>query len=101
MKGLLRQEGFTAGRLHLATCMEQMGIQALHREPNTSKPAPGHKVYPDLLRKLAVMRPNQVWAMDVTYISMARSFVCLVAVLDWFSWKVLAWRLATTLEIGP
>lgn len=101
MKGLLRQEGFTAGRLHVTTCMRQMGIQALYRRPNTSKPAPGHKVYPYLLRKLAVTRPNQVWAMDITYIPMARGFVYLVAVLDWFSRKVLAWRLSTTLETGP
>ena len=101
MKGLLRQEGFTAGRLHVATCMKLMGIQALYRKPNTSKPGPGHKVYPYLLRKLAVTRPNQVWAMDITYIPMARGFVYLVAVLDWFSRKVLAWRLSTTLETEP
>ena len=62
MKGLLRQEGFTAGRLHVATCMKTMGIEALYRRPNTSKPAPGHKIYPYLLRKLAITRPNQVWA---------------------------------------
>ena len=101
MKGLLRQEGFAAGRLHVATCMKRMGIKALYRKPNTSKPAPGHKVYPYLLRKLAVARPNQVWAMDITYVPMARGFVYLVAVLDWFSRKVLAWRLSTTLETGP
>ncbi|MCH2078892.1 MAG: IS3 family transposase [Rhodobacteraceae bacterium] len=101
MKGLLRQEGFTAGRLRVATCMKRMGIQALYRRPNTSKPAPGHKVFPYLLRKLAVTRPNQVWAMDITYIPMARGFVYLVAVLDWFSRKVLAWRRSTTLETGP
>lgn len=101
MKGLLRQEGFSAGRLHVATLMKTMGIEALYRRPNTSKPAPGHKVYPYLLRKLAVTRPNQVWAMDLTYIPMARGFVHLVAVLDWFSRKVLAWRLSTTLETGP
>ena len=101
MKRLLRPEGFTPGRLHVATCMKRMNIQALYRKPNTSKPAPGHKVYPYLLRKLAVTRPNQVWAMDITYIPMARGFVYLVAVLDWFSRKVLAWRLSTTLETGP
>ena len=83
MKGLLRQEGFTAGRLHVATCMKRMGIQALYRRPNTSRPAPGHKVYPYLLRKLAVTCPNQDWAMDITYIPMARGFVYLVAVLCW------------------
>ncbi|KZY30415.1 integrase [Roseovarius sp. HI0049] len=101
MKGLLRQEGFTAGRLHVATLMKQMGIEALYRRPNTSKPAPGHKVYPYLLRKLAVTRPNQVWAMDITYVPMARGFVYLVAVVDWFSRKVLSWRLSVTLETGP
>ena len=101
MKGLLRQEGFTAGRLHVATLMKQMGIEALYRKPNTSKPAPGHKIYPYLLRKLAVTRPNQVWAMDITYIPMARGFVYLTAVVDWFSRKVLAWRLSVTLETEP
>lgn len=68
MKGLLRQDGFTAGRLHVATLMKTMGVEALYRRPNTSKPAPGHKVFPYLLRKLSVPRPNQVWAMDITYI---------------------------------
>ena len=101
MKGLLRQEGFTAGRLHVATLMKTMGIEALYRRPNTSKPAPGHKVFPYLLRKLAVTRPNQVWAMDITYVPMARGFVYLTAVIDWFSRKVLAWRLSVTLESGP
>ncbi len=101
MKGLLRQEGFTAGRLHVATLMKQMGIEALYRKPNTSKPAPGHKIYPYLLRKLTVTRPNQVWAMDITYIPMARGFVYLTAVVDWFSRKVLAWRLSVTLETEP
>ena len=101
MKGLLRQEGFTAGRLHVATLMKRMSIEALYRRPNTSKPAPDHKVYPYLLRKLAVTRPNQVWAMDITYVPMARGFVYLVAVVDWFSRKVLAWRLSVTLETGP
>ncbi len=101
MKGLLRQEGFTAGRLHVATLMKTMGIEALYRRPNTSKPAPGHKIYPYLLRKLAVTRANQVWAMDITYIPMARGFVYLVAVVDWFSRRVLAWRLSVTLETGP
>lgn len=101
MKGLLRQEGFSAGRLQLASLMKRMGIEALYRKPNTSKPAPGHKIYPYLLRGLAVTRPNQVWAMDITYIPMARGFVYLVAVMDWFTRKVLAWRLSITLETGP
>ncbi|SES98349.1 putative transposase [Oceanicella actignis] len=101
MKGLFRQEGFIAGRLHIATLMKRMGIEALYRRPNTSKPAPGHKIYPYLLRKQAVSRPNQVWAMDITYVPMARGFVYLTAVIDWFSRKVLAWRLSVTLETGP
>ena len=101
LKGLLRQEGFEVGRLHVATLMKRMGIQALYRRPNTSKPALGHKIYPYLLRKLAVTRANQVWAMDITYIPMARGFVYLVAVVDWLSRKVLAWRLSVTLETEP
>ena len=75
-----------------------MGIEAIYRRPNTSKPAPGHMIFPYLLRKLPVTRPNQVWAMDITYIPMARGFVYLAAVVDWFSRKVLAWKLSITLE---
>jgi putative transposase len=101
LQGLLGQEGFTAGRLHVATLMKRMGIEALYRRPSTSKPAPGHKIYPYLLRKLAVTRPNQIWAMDITYVPMARGVVYLTAVVDWFSRKVLAWRLSVTLETGP
>jgi putative transposase len=97
LRGLLRQEGHEVGRLHVATLMKKMGIEALYRRPNTSKPAPGHKVYPYLLRNMAVVRPNHVWAMDITYIPMARGFVYLAAVVDWFSRKVLAWRLSITL----
>ncbi len=78
-----------------------MGIQGLYRRPSTLSPAPGHKTYLYLLRKLAVTRPNQVWAMDITYIPMARGFVYLVAVVDWFSRKVLAWRLSVTPETEP
>ena len=95
---LLQEEGFTVGRLHVATLMKRMGIEALYRKPNTSEPASGHQVYPDLLRKLPITRPNQVWAMDITYIPMARGFVYLAAVVDWFSRRVLAWRLSITLE---
>jgi putative transposase len=98
LRDLLLAEGFTVGRLHVATLMKRMGIEALYRKPNTSKPAPGHQIYPYLLRKLPVTRPNQVWAMDITYIPMARGFVYLAAVVDWFSRRVLAWRLSITLE---
>ncbi|WP_404294881.1 IS3 family transposase (plasmid) [Microvirga sp. RSM25] len=98
LRDLLAAEGFTVGRLHVSTPMKRMGLEALYRKPNTSKPAPGHQVYPYLLRKLPITRPNQVWAMDITYIPMARGFVYLAAVVDWFSRRVLAWRLSITLE---
>lgn len=98
LQGLLVQLGFRVGRLHVATLMKRMGIEALYRKPNTSKPAPGHKIYPYLLRKLPITRPNQVWAMDITYIPMARGFIYLAAVLDWFTRRVLAWRVSITLE---
>ncbi|WP_421566223.1 IS3 family transposase [Ochrobactrum sp. EDr1-4] len=98
LQGLLKGEGLEVGRLHVATLMKKMSIEAIYRRPNTSKPAPGHKIYPYLLRKLAVTRPNQVWAMDITYIPMARGFVYLCAVVDWFSRRVLSWRLSITME---
>jgi putative transposase len=98
LQGLLVQEGLKVGRLHVATLMKRMGIEALYRRPNTSKPAPGHKIYPYLLRKLPITRPNQVWAMDITYIPMARGFIYLAAVLDWFTRRVLSWRVSITLE---
>lgn len=98
LRDLLNAEGITVGRRHVATLMNRMGITALYRRPNTSRPAPGHKVYPYLLRNLAVTRPNQVWAMDITYIPMARGFVYLAAVVDWFSRRVLAWRVSISME---
>jgi putative transposase len=98
LRDLLVAEGFTVGRLHVSTLMKRMGIEAVYRKPNTSKPAPGHQIYPYLLRKLPITRPNQVWAMDITYIPMARGFVHLTAVVDWFSRRVLASRLSITLE---
>ena len=96
----LRGEGIAIGRELVATLMRRMRIEALYRRPNTSKPADGHEVYPYLLRSLAVERPNQVWAMDITHIPMARGFVYLAAVVDWFSRRVLAWRLSITLEVA-
>jgi putative transposase len=99
LRDLLRGEGIEIGRERVATLMKRMGIEAIYRRPNTSKPAPGHKIYPYLLRKLTVERANQVWAMDITYIPMARGFVYLTAVVDWFSRRVLAWRLSITMEV--
>ena len=98
LQSFLVREGFRIGRLHVRTLMKRMGITAIYRRPHTSKPAPGHKIYPYLLRHLVVDRPNQVWAMDITYIPMARGFVYLAAVVDWFSRKVLAWRISITLD---
>ncbi len=98
LRDMLRAEGITIGRLAVATLMRRMGIEALYRRPSTSKPAPGHRIYPYLLRNLVVNRPNQVWAMDITYIPMARGFVYLAAVVDWISRRVLAWRLSITLD---
>ena len=74
LRDLLASEGIAVGRLHVATLMKRMAIEAIYRRPNTSKPAPGHKVYPYLLRKLAVTRPNQVWAIDITYILNSRNY---------------------------
>ena len=98
LRGLLWQQGLEVGRRHIKTLMKRMGIEAIYRKPNTSKPAPGHRIYPYLLRDMAVTRPNQVWAMDLTYIPMARGFIYLAAVVDWFSRRVLAWRLSITME---
>jgi putative transposase len=99
LRDLLRGEGVVIGREMVRTMMRRMCIAALYRRPNTSKPCPGHKIYPYLLRGVAVERPNQVWAMDITYIPMARGFVYLAAVVDWFSRRVLAWRVSITMEV--
>jgi putative transposase len=75
-----------------------MGIEAFYRRPRTTKPEPGHKICPHLLRGMEIVRPNQVWATDITYIPMARGFVYLAVVLDWFSRRVLSWRVSITME---
>jgi putative transposase len=98
LRGLLVAEGCKIGRRHVKTLMRRMGIEALYRRPRTTKPEPGHKVYPYLLRGLTIERPNQVWAMDITYIPMARGFVYLAVVLDWFSRRVLSWRVSITMD---
>ena len=98
LRDLLAAEGSTVGRRHVTTLMRKMGIEAVYRRPNTSKPAPDHKIYPYLLRGLTIDRPNQVWATDITYIPMARGFVYLCAVMDWFARRILAWRLSNTME---
>lgn len=97
LRDLLVQEGFIVGRKHVATLMRKMGLEAIYRRANTSRRHPRHPVFPYLLRGLAIERPNQVWAADVTYIPMARGFVYLVAVIDWFSRRILSWRLSNSL----
>jgi putative transposase len=99
LRDLLRGEGVVIGRELVATMMQRMGIEAIYRRPNTSKAAAGHKIYSYLLRGVTVERPNQAWAMDITYIPMARGFVYLAAVVDWFSRRVLSWRLSITMEV--
>jgi len=98
LRGLLAAEGCKIGRRHVTTLMRRMGIEALYRRPRTTKPEPGHKIYPYLLRGVEIARPNQVWAMDITYIPMERGFVYLAVVLDWFSRRVLSWSVSITME---
>jgi len=98
LRRMLWREGLAVGRRHVATLMCRMGIEALCPQPGTSKANPGHKIYPYLLRKLAIIRSNQVWALDTTYIPMARGFVYLTAVVDVASRKVLSHKVAITLE---
>ena len=95
----LRTRGHQVNHKRVRRLMQVMGLQAIYRRPNTSKPFPGHQVYPYLLRGLEINRVNQVWAADITYIPMARGFPYLVAIMDWYSPYVLAWRLANTLEV--
>jgi putative transposase len=97
LRDLLSREGFEVGRKHVASLMRRMGVEALYQKPRTSGRDREHPVYPYLLRGLAIERPNQVWAMDTTYIPMRRGFVYLTVVLDWASRRVLAWRLSISL----
>jgi putative transposase len=98
LRDQLNREGFTVGRTHVRSLMARMGMEALYRKPGTSKKHPGHDMYPDLLRGLTINRANQVWALDTTYIPMAKGFVYLTAVVDWASRTVLAAKVAITLE---
>ena len=98
MTRTLKAEGVLVNRKRVQRLMRLMGLESTAPKPNTSKPAPKHDVYPYLLRNLKVSRVNQVWAADITYIPMARGFLFLLAIIDWCSRRVLAWRLSTTLE---
>ena len=99
MKVWLLQQGHLVSRHRVRRLLRLMGLEAIYRRPRTSQPAPGHRVYPYLLKGLEINRVNQVWATDITYIPMARGFLYLVAVMDWHSRYVLAWRLSNTMEV--
>ena len=99
MRHLLRL-GHKTGRHRVARLMRKMGLAAIWQKPNTSKPGKGHKIYPYLLRELAITRPNQVWCMDITYIPMRKGFLYLAAVMDWRSRRVLSWRLSNTMDVA-
>ena len=99
LRDLLRQEGFKVGRKHVSTLMKKMSIEAMYRRPRTTKPKAGRTIYPYLLRHLSVTHPNQVWAMDITYIPMAKGFVYLTAVVDWFTRRALSWKISITLDV--
>jgi putative transposase len=97
LRDLLRLDGYAVGRKHVTTLMRVMGIEALYRKANTSRRHPEHRIYPYRLRGLTIDHPNQVWAMDITYLPMQRGFVYLAVVLDWATRRILAWRLSNTL----
>jgi len=99
MRVWLRRQGYLVSRKKVRRLMRLMGLEAIYRRPNTSQPAPGHRVYPYLLKGVEVNRVNQVWATDITYIPMARGFLYLVAIMDWHSRYVLAWRLSNTMDV--
>jgi putative transposase len=94
----LKSQGRIVNRKHIRRLMQIMGLKAIYRRPRTSKPAPGSKIYPYLLNGLKITRPNQVWAVDITYVPMARGFLYLVVIMDWYSRYVLSWRLSNTLD---
>jgi putative transposase len=94
----LKSQGQTVNRKRVRRLMQLMGVQTLYRKPRTSKPGPGHKIYPYLLKGLKITRSNQVWAADITYIPMQKGFLYLVVILDWYSRHILSWRLSNTLE---
>jgi transposase InsO family protein len=98
LRDMLRQQGLEVGRRHVKTLMRRMAIKTIYRKPNPSKPAPGHRIYPHLLRGLAITHSNQFWSSDISYIPMAHGFAYLTAMIDWFSRRVLAWKLSVTMD---
>jgi putative transposase len=98
MAAWLRKEGYEVNRKRIRRLMRVMGLRAIYRRPRTSKPVVGHRIYPYLLSGVEITRPNQVWASDITYIPMARGFLYLVVIMDWYSRYVLSWKLSDTLD---
>jgi len=96
----LQRQGYCVGRHRVRRLMRIMGLRAIYQEPRTSTPHPEHKIYPYLLRNLAITRPNQVWCTDITYIPIKRGFLYLVAIMDWYSRKVLSWRLSNSMDVS-
>ena len=94
----LKRQGYPVNGKRIQRLMRQMALEAIYPKPRTSRKHPGHKIYPYLLRDLCIVRPNQVWAADITYIPMNHGFMFLMAVMDWHSRKVLSWRLSNTLD---
>jgi putative transposase len=100
MKRYLGECGYVVNRKRVQRLMQTLGLVGMSPGPNTSKPHPQHKIYPYLLRGVDIIRPNQVWSTDITYIRLPRGFVYLVAIMDWYSRKVLSWRLSNTMDTG-
>jgi len=100
MTGYLRGRGYAVNRKRVQRLMKKLGLSGMAPGPNTSKPHPEHKIYPYLLRGLDIIRPNQVWSTDITYIRLRHGFVYLVAIIDWYSRKILSWRLSNTMDAG-
>lgn len=96
----LRRQGHSVNRKRIKRLMQKMGIEAVYQKPRTSDPHPAHKIFPYLLRGMTIDRPNQVWCTDITYVPMRQGFLYLVAIMDWYSRRVLAWRLSNTLDTG-
>src|SRR4030042_1500537 len=100
MAAWLKNQSYKVNGKRVRRLMEIMGLKAIYRRPRTSQPAAGHRIYPYLLNGMKITRPNKVWAADITYIPMARGFLYLVAIIDWYSRYVLSWRLSNTLDAG-
>jgi putative transposase len=98
MRDWLRRQGYAVNRKRVRRLMRKMGLESVAPKPNTSRPAPQHKIYPYLLRGLEIDRPDQVWCTDITYIRLAKGFVYLTAVMDWYSRRVLSWEISVTME---